>query len=147
MYHGDRSRKETLVNYGSALPSALDNRPLTLRSSRIAFTGDVCFGDAGPVRTDQTSGRGHRQIIRPTGLLDRRSRSNPFRPGWDDLLHQIRLRTENDERVLVTTLTKRMSEDLAEHYTEAGVKCAYLHSKITTLDRIRILRDLRKGRV
>jgi excinuclease ABC subunit B len=99
----------------------------------------------GPYELTKTSGVVTEQIIRPTGLLDPEVEIKPIRGQVDDLLHQIRLCTEKDERVLVTTLTKRMSEDLAEHYTEAGVKCAYLHSEITTLDRIRILRDLRKG--
>ncbi len=146
MYHGDRSRKETLVNYGFRLPSALDNRPLTFEEFENRVH-QVMYVSAtpGPYELTKTSGVVTEQIIRPTGLLDPEVEIKPIRGQVDDLLHQIRLRTENDERVLVTTLTKRMSEDLAEHYTEAGVKCAYLHSEITTLDRIRILRDLRKG--
>jgi excinuclease ABC subunit B len=146
MYHGDRSRKETLVNYGFRLPSALDNRPLTFEEFENRVH-QVMYVSAtpGPYELTKTSGVVTEQIIRPTGLLDPEVEIKPIRGQVDDLLHQIRLCTEKDERVLVTTLTKRMSEDLAEHYTEAGVKCAYLHSEITTLDRIRILRDLRKG--
>ncbi|HEV8146677.1 MAG TPA: excinuclease ABC subunit UvrB [Bryobacteraceae bacterium] len=146
MYHGDRSRKETLVNYGFRLPSALDNRPLTFEEFENRVH-QVMYVSAtpGPYELTKTSGVVTEQIIRPTGLLDPEVEMKPIRGQVDDLLHQIRLCTEKDERVLVTTLTKRMSEDLAEHYTEAGVKCAYLHSEITTLDRIKILRDLRKG--
>ncbi len=99
----------------------------------------------GPYELTKTSGSVTEQIIRPTGLLDPEVDVRPIRGQVDDLLHEIRLRTEQDERVLVTTLTKRMSEDLAEHYTEAGVKCAYLHSEVSTLDRVKILRDLRRG--
>src|SRR5258706_9579741 len=146
MWHGDRSRKSVLIEYGFRLPSALDNRPLTFeefenRVQQVVYVSAT----PGPYELTKTSGVVTEQIIRPTGLLDPEVEIKPIRGQVDDLLHQIRLRTENDERVLVTTLTKRMSEDLAEHYTEAGVKCAYLHSEITTLDRIRILRDLRKG--
>jgi excinuclease ABC subunit B len=146
MYHGDRSRKETLVNYGFRLPSALDNRPLTFEEFQNRVH-QVLYVSAtpGPYELTKTSGVVTEQIIRPTGLLDPEVEIRPIRGQVDDLLHQIRLRSELDERVLVTTLTKRMSEDLAEHYAEAGVKCAYLHSEVTTLDRIRILRDLRKG--
>jgi excinuclease ABC subunit B len=99
----------------------------------------------GPYELTKTSGAVIEQIIRPTGLIDPEVEVRPIRGQVDNLLHEIRLRTEKDERVLVTTLTKRMSEDLAEHYTEAGVKCAYLHSEVSTLDRIKILRDLRRG--
>ncbi len=99
----------------------------------------------GPYELTKTSGAVIEQIIRPTGLIDPEVDVRPIRGQVDDLLHEIRLRAENNERVLVTTLTKRMSEDLAEHYTEAGVKCAYLHSEVSTLDRVKILRDLRRG--
>ncbi len=146
MYHGDRSRKETLVKFGFRLPSALDNRPLTFeefenRVHQVVYVSAT----PGPYELTKTSGSVIEQIIRPTGLLDPEIDVRPIRGQVDDLLHEIRLRTEKDERVLVTTLTKRMSEDLAEHYTEAGVKCAYLHSEISTLDRVKILRDLRRG--
>jgi excinuclease ABC subunit B len=99
----------------------------------------------GPYELTKTSGVVTEQIIRPTGLVDPEVEVKPIRGQVDDLLHQIRLRAEQDERVLVTTLTKRMAEDLSEHYTEAGVKCAYLHSEVATLDRVKILRDLRRG--
>ena len=146
MYHGDRSRKETLVKFGFRLPSALDNRPLTFeefenRVHQVVYVSAT----PGPYELTKTSGAVVEQIIRPTGLVDPEIDVRPIRGQVDDLLHEIRLRTERNERVLVTTLTKRMSEDLAEHYTEAGVKCAYLHSEISTLDRVRILRDLRRG--
>src|ERR1700733_2221876 len=146
MYHGDRSRKENLVKYGFRLPSALDNRPLTFEEFENRVH-QVMYISAtpGPYELTKTSGAVIEQIIRPTGLVDPEVEVRPIRGQVDNLLHEIRLRTEKDERVLVTTLTKRMSEDLAEHYTEAGVKCAYLHSEVSTLDRIKILRDLRKG--
>jgi excinuclease ABC subunit B len=146
MYHGDRSRKENLVKYGFRLPSALDNRPLTFEEFENRVH-QVMYVSAtpGPYELTKTSGAVIEQIIRPTGLIDPEVEVRPIRGQVDNLLHEIRLRAEKDERVLVTTLTKRMSEDLAEHYTEAGVKCAYLHSEVSTLDRIKILRDLRRG--
>jgi excinuclease ABC subunit B len=146
MYHGDRSRKENLVKYGFRLPSALDNRPLTFEEFENRVHQCVYVSATpGPYELTKTSGAVIEQIIRPTGLIDPVVEVRPIRGQVDNLLHEIRLRTESDERVLVTTLTKRMSEDLAEHYTEAGVKCAYLHSEVSTLDRIKILRDLRRG--
>src|SRR5580700_1283762 len=146
MYHGDRSRKENLVKYGFRLPSALDNRPLTFEEFENRVHQCVYVSATpGPYELTKTSGSVIEQIIRPTGLIDPVVEVRPIRGQVDNLLHEIRLRTESDERVLVTTLTKRMSEDLAEHYTEAGVKCAYLHSEVSTLDRIKILRDLRRG--
>jgi excinuclease ABC subunit B len=146
MYHGDRSRKETLVKFGFRLPSALDNRPLTFEEFENRVH-QVIYVSAtpGPYELTKTSGAVIEQIIRPTGLLDPEVDVKPIRGQVDDLLHQIRLRAEQNERVLVTTLTKRMAEDLSEHYTEAGVKCAYLHSEVSTLDRVKILRDLRRG--
>ena len=146
MYHGDRSRKENLVKYGFRLPSALDNRPLTFeefenRVHQLVYVSAT----PGPYELTKTSGAVIEQIIRPTGLLDPEVDVRPIRGQVDHLLHEIRLRAEQNERVLVTTLTKRMAEDLAEHYTEAGVKCAYLHSEVSTLDRVKILRDLRRG--
>src|SRR5579862_6342075 len=146
MYHGDRSRKETLVKFGFRLPSALDNRPLTFeefenRVHQVVYVSAT----PGPYELTKTSGAVIEQIIRPTGLIDPEIDVKPIRGQVDNLLHQIRLRAEQNERVLVTTLTKRMAEDLAEHYTEAGVKCAYLHSEVSTLDRVKILRDLRRG--
>jgi excinuclease ABC subunit B len=146
MYHGDRSRKEQLVKYGFRLPSALDNRPLTFEEFQNRVH-QVIYVSAtpGPYELTKTGGVVVEQIIRPTGLLDPEVAVRPVRGQVDDLLHEIRLRAERDERVLVTTLTKRMAEDLAEHYTEVGVKCAYLHSEVSTLDRVKILRDLRRG--
>ena len=146
MYHGDRSRKEQLVKYGFRLPSALDNRPLTFEEFENRVH-QVMYVSAtpGPYELTKTGGAVIEQVIRPTGLVDPEVSVRPIRGQVDDLLHEIRERAKRNERVLVTTLTKRMSEDLAEHYTEAGVKCSYLHSEVSTLDRIRILRDLRRG--
>jgi excinuclease ABC subunit B len=146
MFHGDRSRKENLVKYGFRLPSALDNRPLTFeefenRVHQVVYVSAT----PGPYELTKTSGEVAEQIIRPTGLIDPEIEVRPIRGQVDNLLHEIRLRTERNERVLVTTLTKRMAEDLSEHYSEAGVKCAYLHSEVSTLDRVKILRDLRRG--
>src|SRR5262249_37635364 len=122
------------------------NRPLTFEEFENRVH-QVMYVSAtpGPYELTKTSGAVIEQIIRPTGLVDPEVDVRPIRGQVDDLLHQIRLRTQQDERVLVTTLTKRMAEDLAEHYTEAGVKCAYLHSEVSTLDRVKILRDLRRG--
>ena len=127
MYHGDRSRKENLVKFGFRLPSALDNRPLTFEEfENRVHQAIYVSATPGPYELTKTSGAVIEQIIRPTGLVDPEVDVRPIRGQVDNLLHEIRLRAEKDERVLVTTLTKRMSEDLAEHYTEAGVKCAYL---------------------
>src|SRR6058998_2259491 len=146
MYHGDRSRKENLVEYGFRLPSALDNRPLTFEEFERR-TNQLIYVSAtpGPYELTKSSGVVVEQVIRPTGLTDPQVEVRPVRGQIDDLLHEIRLRGEKNERVLVTTLTKRMAEDLAEYYTEVGVKCRYLHSEIETLDRIKILRGLRRG--
>jgi excinuclease ABC subunit B len=146
MYHGDRSRKETLVSFGFRLPSALDNRPLTFeefenRVNQVVYVSAT----PGPYELTRSAGVVAEQIIRPTGLVDPAIEVRPSKGQVDDLLREIRLRSEQGERVLVTTLTKRMSEDLAEYFAEAGLRCAYLHSEIATLDRIKILRDLRKG--
>ena len=145
MYRGDRSRKETLVEFGFRLPSALDNRPLKFEEfeSRI---NQIIYVSAtpGPYELDQVS---HvvEQIIRPTGLIDPKILVRPARSQVDDLLVAIRQVIHNDQRVLVTTLTKRMAEDLTEHYTELGIKARYLHSDITTIERTEIIRDLRIG--
>jgi excinuclease ABC subunit B len=146
MYHGDRSRKEVLVAHGFRMPSALDNRPLTFeefehRVNQLVYVSAT----PGPYELTKTAGVVVEQIIRPTGLLDPTVEIRPVKGQVDDLLGQIHKRVENNQRVLVTTLTKRMAEDLAEYYSEVGVRCRYLHSEITTLDRIRILRDLRRG--
>jgi excinuclease ABC subunit B len=146
MYHGDRSRKETLVKYGFRLPSALDNRPLTFEEFQNRV-GQAVYVSATPAAYELTKSGGVvvEQIIRPTGLVDPQIEVRPIKGQVDDLLNQIRIRAERNERVLVTTLTKRMAEDLAEYYSEVGVKCRYLHSEVSTLDRIKTLRDLRKG--
>src|ERR1700681_1579656 len=146
MYHGDRSRKEQLVKYGFRLPSALDNRPLTFEEfENRVHQAIYVSATPGPYELTKTGGAVIEQILRPTGLVDPEVTTRPIRGQVDDLLHEIRLRAERDQRVLVTTLTKRMAEDLSEHYAEAGVKCAYLHSEVSTLDRVKILRDLRRG--
>ena len=146
MYHGDRSRKEVLVSYGFRLPSALDNRPLNFDEWKERV-GQVVFVSAtpGPYELSESGGVIVEQIIRPTGLLDPEIDVRPIKGQVDDLLHEIRLRAERHERVLVTTLTKRMAEDLTQYYQELGVKVRYLHSDIDTLERIEILRDLRRG--
>jgi excinuclease ABC subunit B len=146
MHAGDRSRKETLVEYGFRLPSALDNRPLTFeefehRTNQLVYVSAT----PGPYELTKSAGVVVEQIIRPTGLIDPEVEVRPVKGQIDDLLHEIRARVERGERVLVTTLTKRMSEDLAEYYAEVGVKCRYMHSEIETLERVKILRDLRKG--
>jgi excinuclease ABC subunit B len=146
MYHGDRSRKQTLVEYGFRMPSALDNRPLTFeefehRTNQIVYVSAT----PGPYELTKSAGVVVEQIIRPTGLIDPPVEIRPVKGQIDDLLHMIRDRAARNERVLVTTLTKRMSEDLAEYYGEVGVKCRYMHSEIETLERVKILRDLRKG--
>ncbi|MGH9394877.1 MAG: excinuclease ABC subunit UvrB [Terriglobales bacterium] len=146
MYHGDQHRKHTLVNYGFRLPSALDNRPLQFEEF-YQRVGQVVYVSAtpGPYELQQTSGAVIEQVIRPTGLLDPEVEIRPSKGQVDDLLAEIRARAQRRERVLVTTLTKRMAEDLAEYYGEVGVKCRYLHSEIETLERVKILRDLRRG--
>lgn len=146
MYHGDRSRKENLVSHGFRLPSALDNRPLRFEEFE-ARVHQLLYVSAtpGPYELEKAQGVVVEQIIRPTGLVDPVVEVRPIKGQVDDLLHEIRLRTEKGERVLVTTLTKKMAEDLAEYYGEVGVKCQYLHSEVSTLDRVKILRGLRKG--
>jgi excinuclease ABC subunit B len=146
MYHGDRSRKEVLVGHGFRLPSALDNRPLTFEEFEHRVTQLVYVSATpGPYELTKTAGVVVEQIIRPTGLVDPSVEIRPVKGQVDDLLGEIRKRTEAGQRVLVTTLTKRMAEDLAEYYSEVGVRCRYLHSEVTTFDRIKILRDLRRG--
>ncbi len=146
MYHGDRSRKETLVEYGFRMPSALDNRPLTFEEFEHRM-GQMVYVSAtpGPYELTKSAGVVIEQIIRPTGLVDPPVEIRPVKGQIDDLLHEIRDRVSRGERVLVTTLTKRMAEDLSEYYSEVGVKCRYMHSEIETLERVKILRDLRKG--
>ena len=146
MFEGDQSRKRTLVEYGFRLPSALDNRPLNFKEFE-ARVGQTIYVSAtpGPYELTKASGEVIEQIIRPTGLMDPVVEVQPVKGQIDHLLEQCRQRTENGERVLVTTLTKRMSEDLTEYFTEVGVRVRYLHSDIETLERIKILRDLRRG--
>jgi excinuclease ABC subunit B len=146
MYAGDRSRKEVLVEYGFRMPSALDNRPLTFEEFEHR-TNQLIYVSAtpGPYELTKSAGVVVEQIIRPTGLIDPPVEVRPVKGQIDDLLHEIRDRVAKGERVLVTTLTKRMAEDLAEYYAEVGVKCRYMHSEIETLERVKILRDLRKG--
>ena len=146
MWHGDRSRKENLIEYGFRLPSALDNRPLTFEEFENRVNQAVYVSATpGPYELTKAAGVVVEQIIRPTGLIDPEVEVRPVKGQIDDLLHEIRKRAEKHERVLVTTLTKRMAEDLSEYYTEVGVRCRYMHSEIETLERIKILRDLRKG--
>jgi excinuclease ABC subunit B len=146
MHAGDRSRKETLVNYGFRMPSALDNRPLTFEEFEHRMN-QVLYVSAtpGPYELTKSGGGFVEQVIRPTGLVDPEVEIRPVKGQVDDLLEEIRVRAERNERVLVTTLTKRMAEDLSEYFTEIGVRCRYLHSEVETLDRIKILRDLRRG--
>ena len=146
MWHGDRSRKQNLIEYGFRLPSALDNRPLTFEEFEHRVN-QVIYVSAtpGPYELTKSAGVVVEQIIRPTGLIDPEVEVRPVKGQIDDLLHEIRERAKRNERVLITTLTKRMSEDLAEYYSEVGVRCRYMHSEIETLERIKILRDLRKG--
>ena len=146
MFEGDQSRKRTLVEYGFRLPSALDNRPLNFREfeERIGQTIYVS-ATPGPYELTKVSGEVVEQIIRPTGLMDPEVEVRPVKGQIDHLLEECRVRAERKERVLVTTLTKRMSEDLTEYFTEVGIRVRYLHSDIVTLDRIKILRDLRRG--
>ncbi len=146
MWHGDRSRKQNLIEYGFRLPSALDNRPLTFEEFEHRVNLAVYVSATpGPYELTKAAGVVVEQIIRPTGLIDPEVEVRPVKGQIDDLLHEIRDRSAKGERVLVTTLTKRMAEDLAEYYSEVGVRCRYMHSEIETLERIKILRGLRKG--
>jgi len=146
MYAGDRSRKQTLVDYGFRMPSALDNRPLNFeefehRVNQVVYVSAT----PGPYELTKSGGVVVEQVIRPTGLVDPQTEVRPVKGQVDDLLEEIRVRAARNERVLVTTLTKRMAEDLAEYFSEVGVRCRYLHSEIETLERVRILRNLRRG--
>jgi excinuclease ABC subunit B len=146
MFNGDRARKQTLVDYGFRMPSALDNRPLTFEEFEHRLN-QVIYVSAtpGPYELTKSGGVVVEQVIRPTGMVDPQVEIRPVKGQVDDLLEEIRKRAEKNERVLVTTLTKRMAEDLSEYFTEVGVRCRYLHSEVETLDRIKILRDLRRG--
>ena len=146
MHGGDRSRKQVLVDYGFRMPSALDNRPLTFeefehRMNQIVYVSAT----PGPYEMTKSGGAYVEQVIRPTGLIDPEIEIRPVKGQVDDLLEEIRVRAERNERVLVTTLTKRMAEDLSEYFAEIGVRARYLHAEVETLDRIKILRDLRRG--
>ncbi len=146
MYNGDRSRKKTLVEYGFRLPSALDNRPLRFdefeqRIHQVVYVSAT----PGPYELKKTEGRVVEQLIRPTGLLDPKIEVRPATTQVDDLLEEIRLCSERGEAVLVTTLTKRMAEDLTEYYENVGVRVRYLHSDIKTLERVELIRELRNG--
>ncbi len=146
MYRGDRNRKETLVEFGFRLPSALDNRPLKFEEFE-QHIGQVLYTSATPGDWEllQTAGEVVEQIIRPTGLLDPEIEVRGAQSQVDDLLEEIRQRVERSERVLVTTLTKRMAEDLTEYYQDVGLKVSYLHADVDTLERVEIIRDLRRG--
>jgi len=146
MFNGDRARKQTLIDYGFRMPSALDNRPLTFEEFEHRMN-QVIYVSAtpGPYELTKSGGVVVEQVIRPTGLVDPQVEIRPVKGQVDDLLEEIGVRAEKNERVLVTTLTKRMAEDLSEYFTEVGVRCRYLHSEVETLDRIKILRDLRRG--
>jgi len=147
MYKGDRSRKETLVEYGFRLPSALDNRPLKFDEFE-ALQPQTIFVSATPANyeLDKSGGQVVEQVVRPTGLLDPLIEVRPVATQVDDVLSEIRIRTKLDERVLITTLTKRMAEDLTEYLDEHGVRVRYLHSDVDTVERVEIIRDLRLGK-
>jgi excinuclease ABC subunit B len=146
MYEGDRSRKQTLVDFGFRLPSALDNRPLRFDEfERRVHQVIYVSATPAPYELTKTGGAVVEQIVRPTGLVDPEVEVRRVRGQVDNLLHEIRQRAARSERVLVTTLTKRMAEDLAQYFTEVGVRCRYLHAEVDTLERVRILRDLRRG--
>ncbi|GJQ07724.1 UvrABC system protein B [Capnocytophaga cynodegmi] len=146
MYGGDRSRKENLVEYGFRLPAALDNRPLKFEEFE-ALQNQVIYVSATPAdyELQKTQGVYVEQIIRPTGLLDPEIEIRPSENQIDDLAEEIQLRVEKDERVLVTTLTKRMAEELTKYLTKIGVRCRYIHSDVDTLERVEIMQDLRRG--
>jgi excinuclease ABC subunit B len=145
MYQGDRSRKETLVDYGFRLPSAMDNRPQTF-DEFLSIAPQLVFVSAtpGPFERERAS-RTVEQIVRPTGIVDPEIQVRETRNQIDDLMNEIRARTERNERTLVTTLTKKMSEDLTDYLLEMGIKVRYLHSEVDTLERIQIIRELRLG--
>ncbi len=146
MFRGDRSRKQTLVEYGFRLPSALDNRPLTFQEFQ-EHVSQVIYVSATPAayELEKAQGRVVQQVIRPTGLMDPAIELRPASDQVDDLLHEIQRSIENDQRVLVTTLTKKMAEDLTEYYGALGIRVRYLHSEIKTIERMEIIRDLRLG--
>lgn len=147
MFKGDRSRKETLVEYGFRLPSALDNRPLKFDEFEALMPQTVFVSATpGPYELDKSGGDVVQQVVRPTGLLDPEVEVRPVSTQVDDLLSEIRKRVAVEERVLVTTLTKRMAEDLTEYLADHEVRVRYLHSDIDTVERVEIIRDLRLGK-
>jgi len=147
MYEGDRSRKKTLVEYGFRLPSALDNRPLTFKEFEHRMNYVIYVSATpGDYEIEKSGGRIIEQIIRPTGLVDPKIEVRPATNQVEDLLEEIQKRVNKNERILVTTLTKKMAEDLTDYYTSLGIKAKYLHSDIDTLERVEILRDLRLGK-
>jgi excinuclease ABC subunit B len=148
MYGGDRSRKQNLVEYGFRLPSALDNRPLKFEEFETLL-GQVIYVSATPsdYELNQSQGIVVEQLIRPTGLLDPQIEVKPSLNQIDDLLNEIEIRTVKNERILVTTLTKRMAEELSKYMLRLGIRCKYIHSEVDTLDRVEILRDLRMGSI
>jgi excinuclease ABC subunit B len=145
MYNGDRSRKQTLVNFGFRLPSALDNRPLRFDEFEQRIHQAIYVSATpGPYEMQKADGQVVEQLIRPTGLLDPQIEVRPASNQVDDLLEEIRRRVERNEAILVTTLTKRMAEDLTQYYEDLGVRVRYLHSDIKTLERVELIRDLRR---
>ncbi|NBW74088.1 MAG: excinuclease ABC subunit B, partial [Microbacteriaceae bacterium] len=146
MFEGDSSRKRTLVEYGFRLPSAMDNRPLKWQEF-LDRVGQTVYLSAtpGPYELNKVEGDVVEQVIRPTGLVDPEIIVKPTKGQIDDLIHEIRLRAEKDERVLVTTLTKKMAEDLTDYFLEQGIRVRYLHSEVDTLRRVELLRELRLG--
>ncbi|MGD8329704.1 MAG: helicase-related protein, partial [Acidobacteriota bacterium] len=146
MYRGDRSRKETLVRYGFRLPSALDNRPLTFEEFEDLVEQTIYVSATpGPYELEMSGGVVVEQVIRPTGLTDPEIEVRPARGQVDDLLDEVRQRAERKERALITTLTKRMAEELTAYYRDLGVRVRYLHADVDTLDRVKLLRDFRAG--
>ncbi len=134
MFNGDRARKQTLVDYGFRMPSALDNRPLTFEEFEHRVNQAIYVSATpGPYELTKSGGVFVEQVIRPTGLVDPEVEIRPVKGQVDDLLEEIRIRAAKNERVLVTTLTKRMAEDLSEYFSEIGVRCRYLHSEVETL--------------
>ncbi len=145
MYKGDRARKENLVNYGFRLPSAMDNRPLRFDEFEKVMRQSVFISATPSVYEAEHAGQVVEQVVRPTGLIDPQIEVRPATHQVDDLMSEVRLRVEQGERVLVTTLTKRMAEDLTDYFSEHGIKVRYLHSDIETVERVEIIRDLRLG--
>ena len=146
MYGGDRSRKENLVNFGFRLPAAMDNRPLKFEEFET-LQNQVLYVSATPADYElkQTEGVYVEQVIRPTGLLDPEIEIRPSLDQIDDLIEEIQQRVEKDERTLVTTLTKRMAEELTKYFSRLNIRCRYVHSDVDTLERVEIMQDLRKG--